>query len=131
MLAKSATDAEFGFAEADRLLAPAAPKFHPITEIIPMLDDDVHALAYSIRAIGQIVPIVIDEKTNMIVDGRCRWRACEIVGVEPKIERREFADDRDILDFIISMNVHRSHKTEDQRAMAAARLLESLPSGRR
>ena len=60
----------------------------------------------------------------MIVDGRCRWRACEIAGVDPKIERREFADDRDVLDFIISMNVQRSHKTEDQCAMAAARLSE-------
>lgn len=117
----------------DRLLAapkaepcePAAPKFHPITEIIPMMrDDELHALADSIRAVGQIVPIVVDEKTNMIVDGRCRWRACEIAGVDPKIERREFADDRDVLDFIISMNVHRSHKTEDQCAMAAARLSE-------
>jgi hypothetical protein len=129
LLAKSDTDGGFTFADADRLLATytkpasAAPKFHPITEIIPMMrDDELHALAESIRAVGQIVQIVVDEKTNMIVDGRCRWRACEIAGVEPKIERREFADDRDILDFIISMNVHRSHKTEDQCAMAAARL---------
>lgn len=107
----------------------AAPKFHPITEIIPMTwmpVDELHALADSIRAVGQLHPIVVDEKTDMIVDGRLRWRACEIAGVEPKIERREFADDEDILNFIISMNVHRSQWTEDQRVVAAARLANLL-----
>ena len=139
------------FADADRLLAapkaksceparppaarraepcePAALKFHPMTEIIPMdwmPDDELHALADSIRAVGQLHPIVVDQKTDMIVDGRLRWRACEMAGVEPKIERREFADERDILDFVISMNVHRSHNTEDQRAIAAGRLANVL-----
>ena len=71
LLGKLDTMADLTFAEADRLLAapkaepcePAAPKFHPITEIIPMMrDDELHALADSIRAVGQIVPIVVDEK---------------------------------------------------------------------
>lgn len=43
--------------------APAAPKFHPITEIIPMTrDEELQPLVDSIRAVGQIVAIVVDEK---------------------------------------------------------------------
>ncbi len=100
--------------------SPGALGFHPMTEIIPMMNAQEYAgLVESIRTNGQRVPITGDSKTNTIIDGRCRYRACMELGIEPRIKRREVDDP---LGFIVSMNLCRKSLSADQIAMAAARL---------
>jgi len=57
---------------------------------------------------------------GQILDGRNRWRACEVVGVEP--ESREYQGD-DPLGFVLSLNLHRRHLTDGQKAVLALDIL--------
>jgi len=98
--------------------------FHPMAEIFPLLNDDgLQALADDIAEHGLLDEIIrLDGK---ILDGRCRYIACERVGVTPKF--RDYVGD-DPLGFVISRNVHRRHLTTIQRTFAAARAA-TLPVG--
>jgi hypothetical protein len=57
-------------------------KFHPFAELFPLLEGtELEALARDIKEHGQDEPILTYQ--GMILDGRNRWRACELVGVSP------------------------------------------------
>lgn len=62
---------------------------------------------------------------DRILDGRNRWRACQLLGIEPYIE---IYDGDDPLAFVVSLNLHRRHLDESQRAVVAARIAD-LPHG--
>ena len=92
--------------------------FHAIADIFPMMDGQPLAdLTADIRQHGLREPIWLYE--GKILDGRNRWRACQAAGVEPV-----FADyqDSDPVGFVVSLNLHRRHLDESQRAMAAAKI---------
>lgn len=56
---------------------------HPASQLWPMLKEpDLQELADDIAERGQLVPIVLCE--GMILDGRNRYKACGIAGVEPE-----------------------------------------------
>jgi ParB-like chromosome segregation protein Spo0J len=94
-------------------------EFHPIANIFPMLDDArLKELAVDIHNNGQAEPIVIFE--DKILDGRNRYKACEIAGVNPIY--RPYAGD-DPIKYVISLNLHRRHLSTSQRAMVAANLV--------
>lgn len=96
---------------------------HPAADLFPMMpDEEIRQLADDIKANGQRLPVVLWQ--GRIVDGRNRVRACELVGIEPRTERREFADDADVARFVVSANIKRRHLNESQRAMLGARLEE-------
>ncbi|MET4017760.1 hypothetical protein ACVWXQ_003019 [Bradyrhizobium sp. S3.14.4] len=100
---------------------------HPDAAIFPMMSaDDLANLAADIKAHGLVHPIVIgkievaDGKTKeVIVDGRNRYEACEIAGVEPRFAELNGHDPKA---FILSSNIARRHMTAGQRAMAYARI---------
>lgn len=107
-------------------LVPAATlKFHPLANILPSLDRVRQAeLAQDIADHGLLDPItLLDEQ---ILDGRGRYRACEIAKVEPRYVNCEGDDP---IAFVVSKNVHRRHLKTGQRALIAERLA-SLPLGR-
>ena len=55
---------------------------HPFAELFPMMDDgELKELANDIKANGQREDITTLD--GMILDGRNRFRACEMAGVEP------------------------------------------------
>lgn len=101
-------------------------EYHEIASIFPMMDDaSLSDLADDIKANGLREPIWFYD--GKILDGRNRFRACGLVGVEPAF--REYDGD-DPTAFVISMNLKRRHLDESQRAMVAARLA-TLGDGQR
>lgn len=77
------------------------------------------ALVADIAAHGQREPILILD--GQVIDGRHRLRACEQLGLEPLV-RLVSAEDGDPFGLVVSLNLHRRHLNESQRAMVAARL---------
>jgi ParB-like chromosome segregation protein Spo0J len=99
-------------------------KFHEYANIYRMLpDDDLQRLAEDIKAKGQLLPITSYE--GKILDGRNRYRACEIAGIEPKVD--EYAGD-DPLGMVVSLNDHRRHDDPTERALVGERMA-SLKNG--
>lgn len=93
------------------------PPVHPAATLLPLLSEqDLKSLAEDIKANGLLDPIVMLD--GQILDGRNRWLACQMVGVEPKTV--EWAgDDSNPFKWVWSKNVKRRHLTTSQRAMFA------------
>src|SRR6516165_5719955 len=101
---------------------PEFPKleFHPIANIFPMLDEQSPsflALVEGIKDRGLDETIVLYE--GKILDGRNRYRACQLAGRIPRT--REYPG-RDPVGFVLAANLHRRHLNEAQRALVAAQL---------
>lgn len=110
-------------------------EFHPLANLFPLIEgqpfDDLVA---DVKAKGIREPIVLFE--GKILDGRNRFRAGRAAGIlqpdgwtfdlefQVGPTRREFRPEAegDPLAFVLSLNLHRRHLTESQRAMVAAKL---------
>jgi len=91
-------------------------EFHRFALLFPELGaSELNQLAEDIKANGLVEPITLYE--GKVLEGRNRWRACEIAGVEPKTV--PYVGD-DPLGFVISRNLRRRHLDTSQRAMIAA-----------
>src|SRR3954468_6968767 len=96
--------------------------FHPVTNIWPLLSDaELDELAEDIRQNGQHYPIV-RHRDGRIIDGRNRWLACRLAGVEPLSAVYDGEDGAALVSFVVSLNERRRHLTESQRAAIAADL---------
>jgi ParB-like chromosome segregation protein Spo0J len=97
---------------------------HPVADIWPLMSDpELARLAEDIAQRGQVLPIIL--VNGKILDGRNRWRACELAGVEPWTEEIE-TDDPGALAW--SLNEHRRHAPLPIRAEAAMKLAD-MPKG--
>jgi hypothetical protein len=96
-------------------------RFHPFSEVFPLLPDaEIAELADDIKSFGLRERIWLYQ--GQILDGRNRFLACEIAGVQPEV--REFkGTDAGALALVISSNLRRRDLNEAQRASAAAKLL--------
>lgn len=93
-------------------------KHHPIADVWPMMDEGkLHELADDIRKNGQLVPVWLYE--GKILDGRNRWAACKIAGIEPKT--KEYTGDEPTA-FAVSLNDRRRHMGKSALAAVAAEL---------
>src|SRR5699024_2539042 len=93
---------------------------HPYADKFPMLpDSELEELAESIKQNGQRQPIVLTED-GLILDGRNRYRACEMINVEPEIE---VYDGDDLAEYVIDSNTSRRHMSTGARAMSTALVL--------
>lgn len=93
-------------------------KHHPIADVWPMLDEaKLNELADDIRKNGQLVPVWLYE--GRILDGRNRWAACKIAGVDPKT--KEYTGDEPTA-FAVSLNDRRRHMGKSALAAVAAEL---------
>ena len=98
-------------------------EFHPVASIFPLLaGDDFRALVEDIRENGQLEPIWTYQ--GQIIDGRNRYMACRSLGNEAAT--REWGGNGSLLDFVVSMNLHRRHLTSSQRAAIAVDVLPML-----
>jgi N6-adenosine-specific RNA methylase IME4 len=93
-------------------------EFHPLSILFPLLDSSgFDELVVDIRAHGLREPIVMFE--GKVLDGRNRYGACIEAGVEPTFTVYQ---GNDPVAYVISLNLHRRHLDESQRAMVAAKL---------
>ena len=95
---------------------------HPVSQHFPLLDRaELARLADDIKQNGLREAIVVYE--GMILDGRNRWRACKIAGVEPNF--KDYCGDTPVRD-VWSWNLHRRHLTPSQKAAIAVEILPEL-----
>jgi hypothetical protein len=92
---------------------------HPFAALFPELPpEELTQLARDIKERGQLEPIILYK--GLILDGRNRYRACQIAGVKPRIE--EFnakAAKRSPEEFVLSRNLRRRHLSVGQKAAIA------------
>jgi hypothetical protein len=79
--------------------------------------EELGELADDIMLNGLHQPIVLYQ--GQILDGRNRYQACELAGIEP--DCTEYEGD-DPLGYVLSLNLHRRHLTASQRAALAAEI---------
>ena len=106
---------------------------HPVASLFPMIDDDaLNALAEDIKKNGQREPILVafldgrELNEPVVVDGRNRFKACEIAGVEPEFSNDYVMEPHEIGPWVISHNLHRRHLTTSQKAMVGQGYLAYL-----
>jgi hypothetical protein len=91
---------------------------HPYADLFPMMSaDELRRLADDIRENGQHDAITTLE--GLILDGRNRYKACQMAGVVPVTA--EYTGDNPAA-FVVSKNLNRRHLSDSQRAMLAAEL---------
>jgi uncharacterized protein with PhoU and TrkA domain len=108
---------------------------HPAAAIFPMMSpDELANLAADIKENGLINPIVVakvkdDEGKDyeILVDGRNRRDACDMVGIVPEITMLD--PKIDIRSFILSININRRHMTAAQRIMTHAMIFPAAEHG--
>lgn len=88
-------------------------KAHPISDRYPLMPDkDFDDFVADIEKHGVIEPVVIYD--DMILDGRHRWRACEILGrIAPTINFT--GSEEEAAQFAESINERRRHLTIEER----------------
>ncbi len=125
-------------------------EFHPLANLFPLIEGrEFDELVADVKAQGLLERIVMYE--GMILDGRNRYRAALAAGLleantdwtywQGKRQFVEFAYQSPFsafseatvaagpLAYVLSINLHRRHLDESQRAMVAARIA-NLPPGR-
>lgn len=95
-------------------------KDHEIATLFPLMSEpELKELSDDIREHGLQEDILIYE--GKILDGRNRYRACAMAGVQ--VTSRVYAGD-DPVGYVLSLNLHRRHLSAPQKAAVAA---EALP----
>lgn len=93
-------------------------QFHELANIFPMMDHDRFMdLVEDVRRNGLHDPIDLYE--GKVLDGRNRYKACLIAGID--VRGYEYTGD-DPLKYVLSKNLHRRHMDESQRAMVGANI---------
>lgn len=93
-------------------------KAHEYADLFPMMnDEELKNLVSDLKRKGQSNPIMLLD--GKILDGRNRYKACMIAGLDPKLDEYKGTDP---LGFVVSHNLIRRHLDESQRAMVAAKM---------
>lgn len=98
---------------------------HDAARIMPWNSDDgIEELAKSIKEDGQLDPVVLDSR-GFILDGRNRWLACKMAGVEPKVRTASQEEEEYPVRAVLCRNLKRRHLGVKERAIVAARSSEA------
>lgn len=85
----------------------------------------IAAIQASIKSVGQILPIVMDGQ--VVVDGHKRLVACQNLEIEPKCVQIASLNNHDPLAIWTSLNLCRTHMSQNERALAACELYRLRP----
>jgi hypothetical protein len=113
---------------------------HPAADLFPLMaPDELRALGEDIKKNGLKIPIVFcladDGKGKLLLDGRNRLDAMELIGGK-SVDRRDelaldptylhgLANDDDPYGFVISINARRRHLTAEQKRELIAKVLKA------
>jgi ParB/Sulfiredoxin domain len=91
-------------------------KVHPVADLFPMLEgEELRELAEDIKTNGLRDPIVMTSK-GILADGRNRLSACKFAKVNPRFKKLPANySEIQIMNYIISVNIHRRHLTASDR----------------
>jgi site-specific DNA-methyltransferase (adenine-specific) len=99
-------------------------EFHPVANIFPLMSgDEFESLTDDIRANGLREAIWLHQD-GRIIDGRNRYRACEVAAVEP--EYRTLTAPVSLVAFVSSMNLKRRHLNAAEKVKVAVEMLPHL-----
>ena len=102
-------------------------EFDPVANIFPMIEGvEFDDLVEDIKRNGLLESIWTYR--GKIIDGRNRYRACLKAGVHPTF--KQWDGGGSLVEFVVSMNLHRRHLSASQRALLAAELT-TLKKGQR
>ena len=97
---------------------------HRYADYVPVADDkDQYALRQSVAEIGLLEPIVLFQ--GAILDGRHRYKACQVMGVEPRFIEFE-GDEEQALQFVLAKNVARRQLTTIQKLNLREKLVPEI-----
>lgn len=121
MLAPLTMGWPYGTGHRPPVFKKATMKAHPLADTYPMAEDDIPELSESIKAIGQLHPIITFD--GMILDGRRRHEACKLAKIEPNTrEYRGKSDWASLVRFVQGANDLRRHLSTSQRAVVAFKM---------
>jgi hypothetical protein len=91
----------------------------------PVSTGDYERLKNSVKEQGGLLMPVTLNQNNVVLDGHHRLRACSELGIEASYNIRDFTGrEMDELKFVVSVNLHRRHLDEFQRAEIGLRFIE-------
>jgi hypothetical protein len=97
-------------------------EIHDVCKLFPnMKGKQFRDLKEDIELNGLVNPIIVYE--GKLIDGKNRLKACQKLGIEPKIEEWKPNAGQSLVSFIVSLNLRRRHLTSSQRAVIAKDLL--------
>jgi ParB-like nuclease domain len=99
---------------------------YPFSGIFPELPaEELRHLAQDIQERGQIEPIILYK--GQILDGRNRYKACRMVGVNPRFEEfKPKTAKRSPEEFVLGRNLRRRHLSTGQKAAIALEWADQL-----
>lgn len=101
-------------------------EFHALANIFPLIDGKAYTdLLADVKKYGVREPVWLYE--GKILDGRNRYRAAQAMG--KTFETRAY-EGNDAVGFVVSLNLHRRHLSESQRASVAAKLANMVQGER-
>jgi N6-adenosine-specific RNA methylase IME4 len=95
-------------------------EYHEYANLFPMMNDvDLDELVKDMRVNGYDTTAPIITYQDRILDGRNRFKASQLAGVNPTFDTY---DGDDPLTYVIRHNLHRRHLTESQRAVISSKM---------
>lgn len=105
---------------------PDSVNVHPAAELFPLMKGDRFAeFVEDIRQQGLLESIVVTPD-GAVLDGRHRLLACRATQTEPRFTTHE----GNPWEYVISVNLHRRHLTDTQRAVVAGKMADRSPGER-
>jgi SAM-dependent methyltransferase len=99
-------------------------QYHEVANIFPLIEgSEFEELKQDIKRNGLMQSIWL-HPDGRIIDGRNRYRACAAAGVTPHFQT--WTGEGSLLDFVLSLNLHRRHLDSFQRACVAQNILPML-----